>query len=93
MDGRDFTDPSRIEANRSEKSLADALPSVELHDATSWVAAAITDDRLVERGDDGKERVLVDLPAADGKRLRAAAALALGAHAAATAEPAKKPTR
>jgi ribosomal 50S subunit-associated protein YjgA (DUF615 family) len=50
-------------------------------------------DRLVERGDDGKERVLVDLPAADGKRLRAAAALALGAHAAATAEPAKKPTR
>jgi hypothetical protein len=27
MDGRDFTDPSRIEVNRSEKSLADALPS------------------------------------------------------------------
>lgn len=50
-------------------------------------------DRLVERGDDGKERVLVDLPAADGKRLRAAAAAALAAHAAATAEPAKKPTR
>jgi hypothetical protein len=27
MDGWDFTDPSRIEVNRSEKSLADALPS------------------------------------------------------------------
>jgi hypothetical protein len=50
-------------------------------------------DKLVERGDDGKERVLVDLPAADGKRLRAAAALALAAQAAATAEPAKKPAR
>lgn len=41
-------------------------------------------DRLVERGDDGKERVLVDLPAADGKRLRAAAAAALAARAAVT---------
>lgn len=36
-------------------------------------------DKLVERGDDGKERVLVDLPAAEGKRLRAAAALAMAA--------------
>jgi len=38
-------------------------------------------DKLVERGDDGKERVLVDLPAAEGKRLRAAAALAMAGQA------------
>ena len=36
-------------------------------------------DRLVERGEDGKERVLVELPAAEGKRLRAAAVAALRA--------------
>ena len=48
-------------------------------------------DKLVERGDDGKERVLVELSAAEGKRLRAAAALALAARAAATAPAPKAP--
>lgn len=41
-------------------------------------------DKLVVPGDDGKERVLVELPADTGKRLREAAGKVLGAASAAT---------
>ena len=43
-------------------------------------------DRLAVRGDDGKDKVLVELTAAEGKQLRAAAAAALP-----TTAQAKKP--
>lgn len=47
-------------------------------------------DKLTQRGEDGKERVLVELPPAEGKRLRAAARLALDEAKGGAAKPRAK---